>query len=619
MGNLILDYYKQQDEPFVDYSIITTPKPKEYWYPIESKKEVLIFGTRDLPDICAKDIHATVIEPSFFKAQAFRSVCNNADFLVGEIIDIPIDNEYDYVIVDNPKWYEIKRLVSYLKPDGKLLIYLESDQTETMKGLKIPDIKFEQVYYFFSPNEEEEYLYSEEEPPTVEEYLYLTAPDRRIVDTVEYKRAKAILDGNILSRLPSTQLRVVAGKTEPETKVPCKHIQKKEKLILPVDQDSELMHQVKKVQIELLKELKTVCDNNDLSLFLIYGSLLGAERHGGYILGDDDIDVALCREDYNKLLTLADRFPEQIMLQTPENDDCFYGGFTRLRDKRTTAIIPQNWWKDCCEGIFIDIFPLDYVSSSQNKERNKRNKILFLQRLLYAKAYGYFDKFYDMPLMTWKFYKYLGKPVSREKMAANLTSAMSETDRAHSNGQMCIYAHYLGFNHPINEYPATWFENPTTITFEGMEFSAPKDKKTFLTSRYGENYLQPSNWNEHKRRHAFYSTEEPYSIYKARFNRLMKDNPEGKRIILFGEKPLFEAFQKKYPNTKITDQVNIEKEKLPTPQEDIYAVICSADVRKAEKDLKEAGYNEYRIFWADRDWLLRANVTSIEEDIRNGY
>ena len=136
-------------------------------------------------------------------------------------------------------------------------------------------------------------------------------------------------------------------------------------------------------------------------------------------------------------------------------------------------------------------------------------------------------------------------------------------------------------DHTINEYPAKWFEEPTTTTFEDMEFKAPKDKKTFLTSRYGESYMQPTGWTEHKRRHAFYSTEEPYGIYKARFNKLMKDNPEGKQIILFGEKPLFEAFQKKYPNAKIAGQVILKKEKPPAPKEDTYAVICSADVRKA--------------------------------------
>ena len=618
MGKLILDYYKEL-EPFADYHTEAAKEPGEYWYPIESGKEVLVFGTRDLRDICAKASHVTVVERSFFKAEVFRAVCGNADFLVGEITDIPIDEEYDYVTVENPKWYELRRLVSYLKPDGKLLICLETDQRETIRGLEITEARFVRVFYSFPTEQEGGCLYSAEELPTVEEFLHLFAPERQIVDEGEYRWARAVLEGNAISLFPATQFRIVAGRTEDRTPVPCRHIRiGQDQLVLPVDQDKELIEKVKEVQIDLLKALKTVCDDNGLSLFLIYGTLLGAERHQGFIPGDDDIDVALPREDYDRLLSLAGQFPEHMMLQAPQNDDCFYGGYIRLRDKRTTAIIPQNWWKNCCEGIFIDVFPLDYVSGNEAKEKRKRKKILFQQRLLYAKAYGYFDKFYDMPLLRWKFYKYLGIPIPKEKMTGRLRAAMAETDRTRSNGKMCIYAHYLGLGRTIQEYPAVWFEDPETAEFEGMEFCAPKDKKAFLTLRYGENYLQPTAWSIFKRRHAFYSVDEAYDVYKTLFSRLMKESIEGKRIILFGEKPLFAAFRKKYPDAAVTEQIELGKKKVPEAQADIYAVICYADVRKAEQMLKEAGYSDYRIFWANRDWLLRANVTSIREDIRNG-
>lgn len=87
------------------------------------------------------------------------------------------------------------------------------------------------------------------------------------------------------------------------------------------------------VQLNLLKKFKEVCEKNNLKFYLTYGSLLGAIRHNGYIPWDDDIDIAMPREDYDKLKEIAAKeFEDPYFYQTQENElDFFGGGFSRLK------------------------------------------------------------------------------------------------------------------------------------------------------------------------------------------------------------------------------------------------------------------------------------------------
>ena len=96
---------------------------------------------------------------------------------------------------------------------------------------------------------------------------------------------------------------------------------------------------------------------------------------------------------------------------------------------------------DCCEGIGIDIFPLDNGYQNKCLEKWKESRICFLQRLLYAKVYGFFSKFKDMPLLKWKAFKYIGKLFSKEQLASKLHQVMAEGDRQ-KDSPYGIFAHY---------------------------------------------------------------------------------------------------------------------------------------------------------------------------------
>ena len=395
--------------------------------------------------------------------------------------------------------------------------------------------------------------------------------------------------------------------------------------ILNIDQDHAVLEKVLEVELDLLRKLKQVCERHGLQLYAMYGTLLGAVRNAGVIPGDDDIDVALSREDYNKLLTLESEFTDQYFLQTPFNDDCFYGGYLKLRNRNTTAIHPQNWWVNCCEGIGIDIFPMDSGFADSVKEKKKQRKIKHLQRLLYAKAYGYFPVFLDMKLLKWKCYKYIGKFFSREKLTNKLNYALEETDGSKS-APFGIYTHYLGGREP-RWLDRKAFSESTIFSYDGINLLAPAGWDKILCMLYGDNYMNPHPWYEGKRRHGFYDVELPYQMHKAHFSGLFCPAPEvTQEIILFGDGLLYEAYFEKYGSSYVPSAIVsltntiVEKQvhgiKVKTMEEfqqavpdDIYPVVCAIDIRKAQKMMHEVGIQEYHIFLKVREWILLANYT----------
>lgn len=146
------------------------------------------------------------------------------------------------------------------------------------------------------------------------------------------------------------------------------------------------------VQLNMLKILLSVCEKYNIKIFAVAGTMLGAIRHGGYIPWDDDIDMAMKREDFNKLLEIADKeFKLPYFLQTAVNDNDYYSPLARLRDSRTTAIIRNgshdDWGKKCNNGIYIDIFPLDGLTDNKLYRNIQFFEIRLLNMMMRERVY----------------------------------------------------------------------------------------------------------------------------------------------------------------------------------------------------------------------------------------
>ena len=122
---------------------------------------------------------------------------------------------------------------------------------------------------------------------------------------------------------------------------------------------SEKMKKVWAVELNLLEYFDQLCREHNLRYFVDYGTLLGAVRHQGFIPWDDDIDIVMLRDDYEKLKMIAqDEVSSPYFFQNSYTDIMIWA-LAKLRDSRTTAIEYPDFPPEFNQGIFLDIFPLD--------------------------------------------------------------------------------------------------------------------------------------------------------------------------------------------------------------------------------------------------------------------
>ena len=138
---------------------------------------------------------------------------------------------------------------------------------------------------------------------------------------------------------------------------------------------SHEMKEIWAVELDLLVEFDRVCKENGLKYFASCGTKLGAVRHHGFIPWDDDVDVMMLRDEYDKLCKIAPQlFAYPYFFQTEETDKGSARGHAQLRNSKTTAILKSEA-RMCYkynQGIFLDIFPLDNIPDDEKLFEEQR-------------------------------------------------------------------------------------------------------------------------------------------------------------------------------------------------------------------------------------------------------
>lgn len=116
--------------------------------------------------------------------------------------------------------------------------------------------------------------------------------------------------------------------------------------------------------LEILDAVTEICERNHIPYWLDGGTLLGAVRHSGFIPWDDDIDIGVMRYDYVHLFNvLKDQLPKNYFVQTRDTDPAYKYEFMKVRDTLSSNKMEfENRYSH--SGLFIDIFPFDYVPRS---------------------------------------------------------------------------------------------------------------------------------------------------------------------------------------------------------------------------------------------------------------
>ncbi|MBR5273307.1 MAG: LicD family protein [Clostridia bacterium] len=254
--------------------------------------------------------------------------------------------------------------------------------------------------------------------------------------------------------------------------------------------EKDLLYGVHYADFELLCELDRICKKHNIEYFLIAGTLLGAIRHGDFIPWDDDVDIALKRPDYDRLMQVIDsELGERFEHVNPHVDKRFFDAISKINYVESFMRTPtpeDEYYENHHNRVALDLFVLD------NACDGFRFKLqLVLLKALYGlamahryktdyKKYSFGEKIKVFVLST------IGRLFSTKRVMKWYDKASLI---ASDKGEYCFISNDQ-FKNIAKRYKKTWFEGTSTVTIRGREFPAPIGKENMLTVVYGD-YMTP--------------------------------------------------------------------------------------------------------------------------------
>lgn len=243
------------------------------------------------------------------------------------------------------------------------------------------------------------------------------------------------------------------------------------------------MKKIWAIELDLYREVTRVLNKYNLRYFADGGTVLGAVRHNGFIPWDDDLDICMPREDYEKLQNIAGEFKSPYFLQSPVTDPEYGYSFLRLRNSNTSMVVKPFTHARFNQGIYIDIIPLDNATMEDVTPRmEKIEKLIFKNSAYMRKDYPHKSErdlqrikdFFDpnmKPIDVWN-------AINKEAVADN----HFETKYL-STIVVTIYSPFK------NIFPKEIYDSYKDVPFESISMRIPAGYNELLTITFGD-YMQ---------------------------------------------------------------------------------------------------------------------------------
>ncbi len=237
----------------------------------------------------------------------------------------------------------------------------------------------------------------------------------------------------------------------------------------------------------ILKDFIEICEENDLTYYMYAGSLLGAIRHNGFIPWDDDLDVIMFRDDFEKFKKIFNSPNDKYRLLANETEKDYFHLFSKLMLNNTK--FEEKWVNqvDFNIGINIDIFVLDDLSDNKLKRNFQLKKSFLYNKLLIMSKIKVDDLPFITKLITHAGYHILNlfkiKPSTINKKCLSFLKKYKNPNAE--------YVFDISAN--ADEYPQIFrkndFKSIKKIRFEDIEVNVPDNYDYILKSLYGD-YMQ---------------------------------------------------------------------------------------------------------------------------------
>ncbi len=243
---------------------------------------------------------------------------------------------------------------------------------------------------------------------------------------------------------------------------------------------------MKKTELEILKEIDRICKKNDIKYFLTGGSLLGAIRYGGSIPWDDDLDIGMLRDDFEKFRKVCPLELDAVKFAyasytTEEN--CHYL-FDKIRLKNTYFSTKFSSQFAIEDGVFVDVFVYDTTSPQKKKQNLHINLVKTAIRFLNLRWTGKADKSMNGYKLT-----RLIKPFIMRVPFKTLHGFSDKMLKLYDGKDSDYLIDGTGLNINRGAFKKAFLETLIEIDFDGVKVPIPERSDEFLAHVYGENYL----------------------------------------------------------------------------------------------------------------------------------
>ena len=242
--------------------------------------------------------------------------------------------------------------------------------------------------------------------------------------------------------------------------------------------------EIQQMELGIMEYIHEVCQKIGVKYFLAYGSLIGAVRHQGFIPWDDDMDICMLRDDYEKLQDYLIAHPdERYEVMSYKNNINYVYPFMKVQDNRT-YLLEEDVRIDSDMGIYVDIFPVDGYEDDQ-AFKDKMTKIIKKRQL---SCYT-FKGITNTKSVVNSIIRYISVIIFYFTNTNKYVAQIDELAKSRKveDYELVDYLIYKDMNKPV--WKREWLEQVESGSFEGKEFMIPKHYHEILTSDYGD-YMQ---------------------------------------------------------------------------------------------------------------------------------
>lgn len=273
--------------------------------------------------------------------------------------------------------------------------------------------------------------------------------------------------------------------------------------------------EIKEIQgklLEIFLYYKNFCDEHGLKFVMAGGTCLGAVRHKGFIPWDDDLDVFMLRDDYEKLMGLWEKYADTERYSCVRSNEFIniHHSATEIKDNNTTFINKHSVDLDINHGLMIDVIPLDGVAE---------NAFSRFHQICQGMIYDCFN-FQRLPNHKSKLVYYMTKTALGIVRSPKTRYKIWKTaERQHSKYKIADHKLVASFGEGLTimkqRFPKEWFLEPAYLEFEGHMVPVPSDTDKYLTMSYGD-YMELPPESERVYRHdiAFMDLKNSYKKYR---------------------------------------------------------------------------------------------------------